>query len=184
MGSSVILKRAFDKYGKSNFNKEVLFDFDTEDEALLTETDLVDEEFVARLDTYNIQLGGRGSWTHVNDDPDIKNWRQSGADVMAEKFKDSEYKEEHSNKIKRGHELYRQRAGDSAYTTWVGRRHTEESKRKVGMANSKHQKGKGNSQYGTCWIYSLTEKKSIKIKKENLQEHLDNGWLKGRRIKF
>jgi len=43
--------------------------------------------------------------------------------------------------------------------------------------------GKLNSQYGTCWIYNEKLKENKKIKKEELQEWIDNGWIKGRRIK-
>lgn len=40
--------------------------------------------------------------------------------------------------------------------------------------------GVQNSQYGTCWIYNINEDKSIKIKKEELDNYLNNGWIKGR----
>ena len=43
------------------------------------------------------------------------------------------------------------------------------------------QSGKGNSQYGTMWIYNLDLKESKKIPKGN---DIPDGWLKGRKIKF
>lgn len=46
----------------------------------------------------------------------------------------------------------------------------------------KHQKGEKNSQYGTCWIHN--DKQSIKIKKNQLNDYITNGWVKGRKIKF
>ena len=64
------------------------------------------------------------------------------------------------------------------------KKHTKESKEKIGKANSKKQKGAGNSQYGTCWIYNPDLKESRKIKVDELQRHLKNGWTKGRKIKF
>ena len=42
--------------------------------------------------------------------------------------------------------------------------------------------GEKNSQYGTCWVYNDNE--SIKIKKEQLEEYISNGWIKGRKMKF
>lgn len=45
-----------------------------------------------------------------------------------------------------------------------------------------HQQGNKNSQYGTCWIHN--DKKSIKIKNEQLEEYISNGWIKGRKMKF
>ena len=45
----------------------------------------------------------------------------------------------------------------------------------------KHQQGEKNSQYGTRWIHSYTEKRSKKISKN---DPLPQGWLEGRKIKF
>jgi len=38
------------------------------------------------------------------------------------------------------------------------------------------------SAYGTCWIYN--DKESKKIKKEDLNFYINNGWNKGRKMKF
>ena len=67
---------------------------------------------------------------------------------------------------------------------WKGRNHTEETKQKLHNSFSKinHQQGEKNSQFGTCWIHN--DKESIKIKKEQLEEYISNGWLKGRKMKF
>ncbi len=67
---------------------------------------------------------------------------------------------------------------------WVGKRHNEETKKKIGEANSKHQKGKKNSMYGMTWIYHLDDKRSIRVKKEDLEEWISQGWMKGRKIKW
>lgn len=55
---------------------------------------------------------------------------------------------------------------------------SDEHKRKIGLANSEKQKGEGNSQYGTCWI--TKEKVNKKIKKENIDKYLKEGWIQGR----
>lgn len=62
-GSGTYLWKAIDKYGIQNFKKEILFDFDTEEEMLAKERELVDESFIARDDTYNLCLGGGGQYT-------------------------------------------------------------------------------------------------------------------------
>lgn len=62
LGSSKILYRAIKKYGKENFTKEILDIFYTEQEALDKESELVNETFVNRKDTYNLTLGGSGSF--------------------------------------------------------------------------------------------------------------------------
>ena len=58
LGSGYDLKQAFKKYGKSNFQREVLFIFDNPIEAYKKEREIVDEAFVARKDTYNLTVGG------------------------------------------------------------------------------------------------------------------------------
>ena len=64
-------------------------------------------------------------------------------------------------------------------TTSVGYKWTDEQKKKLKekFANISHQKGKNNSQFGTKWIYKDSE--CIKIKKEELQKYLNNGWQLG-----
>jgi hypothetical protein len=64
---------------------------------------------------------------------------------------------------------------------WTNKKHTIETKEKIGIKNSISQKGEKNSQYGTCWITNGLANK--KIKKEELENYLFNGWEKGRFIK-
>ncbi len=70
------------------------------------------------------------------------------------------------------------------HTIWVGKKHTQETKDKIAKANSKHQKGKGNSQYGTCWIYNLSYEENMKIPRFELPEWKKKGWVQGRKMKF
>jgi len=67
---------------------------------------------------------------------------------------------------------------------WIGNHHKKESIKKLKNTYKKihHQQGEKNSQYGTCWIYN--DKESKKIKKEQLEEYISLGWIKGRKIKF
>lgn len=65
---------------------------------------------------------------------------------------------------------------------WKDRKHSKETREKMCLTHksNKDQQGERNSQYGTCWVYN--EKGNIKIKKEELQEYLNNGYIKGRVI--
>ena len=52
------------------------------------------------------------------------------------------------------------------------------TKRKQTFNMIEHQRGKNNSQYGSCWITNGKENK--KIKKEELDKYLELGYNKGR----
>ena len=60
MGSGLNLLKAFKKYGKHNFSKEIMSFFDTRDEAFQEEAWLVTNEWVKSFNNYNLDLGGKG----------------------------------------------------------------------------------------------------------------------------
>ena len=66
---------------------------------------------------------------------------------------------------------------------WLGRKHKEETKRKIGEKNSINQLGEKNSQYGTCWIYDKNSGENKKIKKCDINKWVSNGWSPGRKMK-
>lgn len=66
MGSGKIIKKAIKKYGKDNFQKEILFIFETKLEAYSKERELVTEELIKDKNCYNVNIGGCGSWDLAN----------------------------------------------------------------------------------------------------------------------
>jgi len=191
-GSGKSLRRAIEKYGIENFEKEILYLCESPEEMFAKEAEIVNEGFIARDDTYNLKVGGTGGWDYVN---------RVGANLYYDEFgkcmngnpenlppgnkvKELLIKrglwEKHKSKLSRAMKKWCANNNNS----FLGRTHTEETKRKIGEKNSKHQSGKGNSQYGTCWIYSEEEKRSMKIKKEELASYVKLGWKKGRKMKF
>lgn len=64
-------------------------------------------------------------------------------------------------------------------TAYKGYKWTDEQKDnlKNHFKNTNHQKGEKNSQFGTKWIYKDNE--CIKVKKDVLDEYLNNGWKLG-----
>lgn len=62
MGSGTVLKEAFKKYGRKNFEKTILEFFGTTQAMYDREAEIVDEEFIKCDDTYNIKVGGKGGF--------------------------------------------------------------------------------------------------------------------------
>lgn len=69
MGSGIGIKRAIDKYGKENFTKEILYFCDGIDEMYEVELYLVNEDIVSDSNYYNMTIGGRGGFHHINSVP-------------------------------------------------------------------------------------------------------------------
>lgn len=170
MGSGKLIFRAIKKYGVENFKKEILFVFDNEEEMNLKEKELV----VLSENSYNLCPGGQGGFGYIN--ANKLNLYGKNAENLAKaprvNFKEvlikrgtwDDYKKKLSERMKG-------RPG-----TWIGRKHTEESKDKI--RGHKWQCGVRNSQYGTCWITNGSENK--KIKKEDFEKWSSQGYYKGR----
>lgn len=61
-GSSNALNEDVAFYGKENFTNEILYEAESEEDALAYEAKLVTQEMIDSPRTYNKTLGGRGSW--------------------------------------------------------------------------------------------------------------------------
>jgi len=57
-GSGIYLRKAIQKHGRSNFRKEIIALFDSRNEALKRERELVSPEYIRRDDVYNLVIGG------------------------------------------------------------------------------------------------------------------------------
>jgi hypothetical protein len=65
LGSGEQIRSAVKKYGRNEFVKEILNEFDSSDAAYAREAEIVNAEFVADPKTYNMYLGGFGSGIEV-----------------------------------------------------------------------------------------------------------------------
>lgn len=183
LGSGVLISRAIEKYGRESFDREILHECDSREEMVQKEIELVDEEFVLREDTYNCTIGGYdGGFWYIRKhklNNKVDQWKLGQA-ALAELMLSEEYYENHCKKISCGVKKYLENNDHQ----WSGRSHSEETKRKIGAANSKHQSGSGNSQFGTCWIKNEQEQKNIRIPKDELNHWLSQGWQQGRKMKW
>ena len=196
LGSGTYFSRALEKYGKENFEREILEYCNSDEEMHNAEARYITEDVVNDKKSYNLKLGGFGGWDYVNKILTVEEMKRRGklgSIAFKEKLKDPEYYEKwHQMMVKvNASQSKRNKAGESLKehwklhgAAWTGKHHKESTKRKIGEANSKHQKGSGNSQYGTCWISNTLIKKSITIKKEFLFDYISEGWIKKRIIKW
>lgn len=189
IGSGKYLKRAIKKYGIENFSKEILEVFDNVDDMFNMESKLVNEDFVKDTNTYNLKVGGEDGFDYINKKGlaykfNVNDCIKGGKNSAKIKSKKTYEELKHVyDKIGSSLREYYRKGGKST-RAFLGKKHSEETKKKIGEANSKHQSGTGNSQFGTMWIYNLTEKVNKKIKKEELPVYEKQGWLKGRKMKF
>lgn len=149
------------------------------------EAELVNEEFIANGNSYNLKVGGYGSFDYINSTnknlygmngktPNVKdNFSRGRQTQKYRKETDPEYAKKISKKISSS---LKGKPG-----SFKGKLHTDTTKRIIGEKSSKHQSGEGNSQYGKRWIHSLAEQKSKKIHKD---DPIPDGWREGRKMKF
>jgi hypothetical protein len=185
IGSGIILKRAIRKYGKENFQKEVLFIFDTPVEMFSKEAEIVDRLFVESDNTYNLLEGGWGGFEYLNStgknlygqNGDESHGQQnlySGKKIKEYLTKIGKWDEYRNNMSKSLKERY-----SKIPFHWSGRKHKEESKRKIGLAASIAQKGEKNSQYGTRWAWISKNGEVKRIPLSSLDEYTTLGWTRG-----
>lgn len=182
-GSGLLLERAVNKYGKENFVKEIIHRASSEKEMNEMEAKIVDEDFVARSDTYNLKLGGQGGFDYILENKLFvtdklyeacrKNWK-IGRAKLAELMTDEAYKAEFSKKISDGlKQFYLNNTNP-----FKGKKHSDSAKEKMRQAKKGKCYGENNPSFGTMWITNGLE--SIKIKKS---DPIPTGFKKGRLLK-
>lgn len=190
LGSGKLFNRAVAKYGKHNFVKEVLFIFDTSEEMFTKEKEIVNKLFVESNNTYNIMEGGCGGLYQINESG--KNLYGKNGDInhggknliRGNKYKEfliekglfEEWKQKVSSVLK---EKWKR---DGFH--WIGKKHNDESKKKMSANRKGKFTGKDNSNYGNCWVYSDSEFKNKSIKKEELNDYINSGWKPGIKMKY
>jgi len=169
LGSGKRLRYSIRKYGKENFQLEIIEWFDSREKLIEREKELVNEDLLKDEMCMNIVFGGCGGFISVDG-------YKKGAKRMNElMWANPEYRKKKSEWKSEQNKILWQTGILKHVDNWTGRNHTEKTKRKIGKANSLKQKGEGNSQFGTCWVTNEIENK--KIKKIDI---IPNGWRLGR----
>lgn len=259
MGSGKLIQRAIKKHGIDNFKKTILKECKSQKELFELESQMVNESFVKRKDTYNLALGGyngggfttKGTAVVSNNegkkfrvsikDPKFLNKQLRGLALgklaVKDKFNkilwinknDPRYLKGDLISINKGRVAVKDKKGNTlqvdindprflsgelvgyskgkvvvknsfgkcfqvncndprigktlscvSNTSFKDKKHSEETKAKIGKINSIKQKGSLNSQFGKMWITNESENR--KVSKD--LKRLPKGFRKGRVIKF
>jgi hypothetical protein len=177
MGSGKRLRYSIRKYGVDNHKKEILEFFESRELLIEAEIKAITEDMVTDKNCMNLKLGGQGGF--INEEHKQKFINSDGPKNFAKRLiEDEEFRLKHfaiiSERMKKTHAN-----GKIKYDTFKGKQHSDETKQKMSESSKGKGIGESNSQYGTCWI--TKESVNKKIKKEDLDTYLIEGWVKGRR---
>lgn len=179
-GSGSLLRKAFSKYGKENFSRQTLYEFDSLEEAYKKEAEIVDLDFIKRDDTYNLQVGGKGGRTRIISEETRRRMKESKSNIS------EETRQKMSESAKKRCEVW---------TSPTAKGHTQEAKEKMSKTKKERgiAKGKNNPMYGKTrtdvsernkipkrWMYKGTKTKLVPI--ELVDEMILDGYNLGRPI--
>ena len=196
MGSGVLLRYEQDLFGLDKFKKEILFECSSEEEMNKNEAEIVNEDFIARDDVYNVMLGGDGGWNAINSNKQLKTlsakkggittnkkiklwpkevqaayWKKISAKVqLIRKSWTAEQKEQMLKKVSDSLKAFYNNGGKNPM---LGKKHSNEARQKISITHMKEK----NPQFGKMWICNdKTHESKIILKSEIIPD----GWRKGR----
>lgn len=174
MGSGLLIKRAISKYGIENFRKEILSNFESQDQMFEEEKLLISKN----SPEYNLHPGGNGGFEYINKNNlnSIKNLLL-GTEAVKQKLKTNiafvqSYSDQRSNGLKKYYETH---AGNCGFKN---KTHSKDTIAKMSESQKGKHDGNKNSQFGTYWITN-----GIENKKNNKLDIIPEGWYKGRKLK-
>jgi len=175
IGSGKRLWFSINYHGKENHTKEILEFCENRAQLRQREEEIVNKQLINEELCMNLKTGGDGG---IMNDEHHRKMREGSSKHQKEKWKDPEYSKIISESVSKTMSNTH-KEGKIKYDTFTGKKHSEESKKKMSESKKGKGTGKANSQFGTCWITNGTETK--KVKKEDLEQHLHNGWRTGRK---
>jgi len=175
MGSGKIIKFAIEKYGIENFKKEILEFFDTYEDALIREKEIVTDEFLLREDVYNLRRGGVGGFDYINSVEELRITKNR----KARQTTNSRYADKLSDWAKMGNkkrqELYGTPVNFLTSSRMLGHTTSDETKKKQSQ-KGKLRSGPTTSGFGSMWISD-----GIVAKKIKNTDSIPDGWHRGRK---
>lgn len=185
LGSGKRLRYAIRKYGRDNFETQIIEWFIDRESLIKGEKRIITEEIIKDKDSYNVREGGGGGIFNEEHRKKFikgaKKGREITDKILKERFGGGEdWKSKFNTYILknlwRDNEEYRKKHLKNI--DWNGRKHSEETKTKMSEQRKNTGYGDKNSQFGTKWITDGNENRKI-----NKNDSLPNGWEYGRKIK-
>lgn len=182
LGSGKRLSRSVEKYGRENHVREILEFSENREELMKREREIVNDELLENQKCMNLKKGGEGGFTNADH---VLKCSIAGKRKFLEKMKNdisfrNKMKEINSEKTKRVWKRKEYREKVLKCLDWNGKKHTDETKRRIGEANQKKQSGSYNSQFEKVWMYRDCE--NIKVKIEDVERLILEGWKRGRYV--
>lgn len=184
LGSGKRLYYELNKYGRDNFKFEILEQFNSREELVQAEINLITEHDLKNPNCLNLKQGGSGGFTdenrkkarQVTDSILQKKYGKEFRSIIAKQYRQDltdEDRENISKLVKAGLKRV-----NFNHANFKGKKHSEETLDKMREVKVGHGKGVENSQFGKCWITNEIENK--KIHKGDL---IPEGWRLGRKLK-
>jgi len=185
LGSGTYLKNAIKKYGKKNFECNIISFYDNRKELKKAEYVIVNQDILRDKNCMNLKRGGTGGWDYINKHklgkPNFGTPKVVKKCLEKLKFKrinDKEFSERYNKKVS---ESLKEKYKNEKHP-WEGRKHTEETIKKMRKSAKGKYIGKRNSQYGTCWMYNNI--KCIKVKANEIVDYARQGYIVGRKMEL
>jgi len=161
LGSGRRLRYSLKKYGRENHSKEILEFRESREDLKNRESQLVNEDALRDPMCMNLKPGGYGGLCNAEHK---QKFLFAGTQAAAKSGKNVEklrwlFQNDEIWKSKNLEK--RSKSLKGLQTWWIGKQHTDESKRKMSTSCSIAQSGSKNSQYGKVWITNGIE--SIRI---------------------
>lgn len=188
LGSGTVIQLAIQKYGVLSFVKEILFKYETQEEAWAKENELVELHRADPL-CYNLRKGGSGGFDYLNKtgkSRSVDHFKQATRVRVLRLKSDPEYRKKYGRNIS----ISLRKKGGSwvpadtilrnqklATSSWSGSHHTPESRERIREGHL----GDSNTFSGRKWMtHPLLGNRPVK--RENIELHLEQGWKFGRTV--
>ena len=181
MGSGKQLKRSLNKHGKENFKFEILEFLPNRISLAKKEKYLVNEGLLKDSLCMNLMIGGEGGF--INEEVQKKRSISANKKLNYLLSNDEKFREDWLKKVSFGlKKAYKdgKHIGWKYSYDWVGKHHSEETKKKMSDTKKGMYDGELHPQYGSCWITKNGVNK--KIKKEEIDFFINDGWVRGRKV--